>query len=43
VAHSLRVTGEIRFLALLQGFTVAAGQKAGKSHGQMDTALQSHF
>jgi hypothetical protein len=43
VAHSLRVTDEIRFLALLQGFTVAAGRKAGKSDGHMDTALQSLF
>jgi hypothetical protein len=37
------MTDEIRFLALLQGFTVAAGQKAGKRHGHMDTALQSRF
>jgi hypothetical protein len=33
------MAGEIRFLALLQGFTVPVGQKAGKRRGQMDTAL----
>jgi hypothetical protein len=30
---------EIRFLALLQGFTVATGRKAGKRRGRMDTGL----
>jgi len=33
------LTGEIRFLALLQGFTVALAEKAGKTHGHMDTGL----
>jgi hypothetical protein len=37
---SFRASDEIPFSALLQGFTVAVGQKAGKRHGHMDTALQ---
>jgi hypothetical protein len=33
------LTDEIRFSALLQGFTVAVDEKAGKSYGHMDTGL----